>query len=71
MQIPSKQISQIDHAAAGSEIRKFRLSKKKSLRWLAEKMGYKPPFLSDLERGRRNWTVETYELAGKILRRVK
>lgn len=38
-----------------------------SQRELAEKMGIKPPFLSDLERGNRNWSEERFNLALKMI----
>jgi transcriptional regulator with XRE-family HTH domain len=48
----------IDHEKTGDGWRKIRESKGVSLRNLAQTMGVSAPYLSDLERGRRNWTDE-------------
>lgn len=52
-----KKIELIDHAKTGEEMRRLRESSGKSLRAVAAKMGISAPYLSDLEKGRRNWTV--------------
>lgn len=57
----------INHDAAGEKIRQLRLSKKMSLRSLAKKMNMSAPFLSDLERGNRNWSEERFDLAVKMI----
>lgn len=63
-------VEKIDHAATGALIRKHRMSKGKSLRWLAKQMKITAPFLSDLELGRRNWKGERFNQAIAILREV-
>lgn len=57
----------VNHAAAGEKIRQLRQSKKMSLRELARKMNMAAPYLSDLERGNRNWSEERFELAVKMI----
>jgi transcriptional regulator with XRE-family HTH domain len=53
-----KTITVVDHEATGAAWRKIRQDVGFTLRSLARKMGISAPFLSDLERGRRNWTEE-------------
>jgi predicted transcriptional regulator len=55
----------LDHAAIGALIRKARTSRRIGLKDLAKAMAVSAPYLSDLERGRRNWTVERYVRAVK------
>lgn len=54
----TKQVASIDHAGTGSSARGARIKSGNSLRSVARKMGYTAPYVSDLERGRRNWTEE-------------
>ncbi len=61
--IPLIKVEQINHAAAGRYVRSVRKVNGKSLRWLARQMGCSAPFLSDLERGRRNWNNEKFNRA--------
>lgn len=64
------QSSVIDHTATGAANRGKRSKSKVSIRKLAEELGLSAPYLSDLERGRRNWSVgldEHYEAALKRL----
>lgn len=68
--VPMTTVQEICHTAAGLIVRNAREETGKSLRWLATKMGISAPFLSDLERGRRNWTAVRYDEAMKILRKV-
>lgn len=49
---------QIDHKKTGIIARNKRVRVGLSLRAVARKMKVSPAFLSDLERGRRNWTEE-------------
>lgn len=49
---------EIDHIKLGSTARKARCDAGIALRRMAAEMKITPSFLSDLERGRRNWTVE-------------
>jgi transcriptional regulator with XRE-family HTH domain len=56
----------INHVATGKQARKVRTSHKISLREIARRMDISAPFLSDLERGRRNWNltlVESFNMA--------
>ena len=46
----------VDNEATGLAMRKHREKEKVSLRKHAERMGLSPAYLSDLERGRRNWS---------------
>ncbi len=48
-------VPQIDHAATGAKMRVLRTSHKISLREVARRLKLSAPFVSDLERGRRNW----------------
>jgi DNA-binding XRE family transcriptional regulator len=50
-----KTVDVIDHAATGESYRRLRKSFGVSLRALAKQLKVSAPFLSDLERGRRNW----------------
>jgi transcriptional regulator with XRE-family HTH domain len=50
---------QIDHVKSGELMRQAREKANLSLRDVAERMGVSAPYLSDLERGRRNWTLVT------------
>lgn len=49
-------VEQIDHVATGAEMRSLRTAHRISLREIARRMKLSAPFISDLERGRRNWT---------------
>ena len=48
-------VEQIDHVATGDAMRVLRKSHRISLRDVARRMKLSAPFVSDLERGRRNW----------------
>lgn len=50
-----KQVEQIDHKATGNAMRQLRKSHSISLREIARRMKLSAPFISDLERGNRNW----------------
>lgn len=45
----------IDHAALGLELRQMRLKAGVSLRHMAFRLQITPPYLSDLELGKRSW----------------
>jgi transcriptional regulator with XRE-family HTH domain len=60
----------IDHVATGALVRKARAGKRISLRDMAIALNVSAPYLSDLERGRRNWTVERYAQAVKLIKRL-
>ena len=46
----------VDHQAAGALVRQQRIARGISLRAFARVLEISPSYLSDLERGRRNWT---------------
>jgi predicted transcriptional regulator len=50
-----KTVEVIDHVATGESMRQLRKSHKISLREVARRMKLSAPFISDLERGNRNW----------------
>lgn len=50
-------LTTIDHAATGATARKERVRAGISLRNMADAMGLSAPYLSDLERGKRNWNA--------------
>lgn len=60
------EVEAFDDAATGAVFREWRESLGVTLSKCAESMGYTPPYLSDLERGRRPWSerlVAEYEAA--------
>ena len=62
--IPTKSVRVIDHAKAGARIRALRQKQKMPLAKLAAQIGLKSfSHLSDLERGKRNWTQELWDRA--------
>jgi transcriptional regulator with XRE-family HTH domain len=67
---PTMSSDSLDHAAIGALIRKARTSKRIGLQDLAMAMAVSAPYLSDLERGRRNWTVERYAQAVKLIKKL-
>ncbi len=60
--IVGKLVHVIDHKATGEKARLYRKAKRFSLRQVAKEMKLSPPFLSDLERGNRNWTHDNARL---------
>lgn len=50
------QVEVPDHVACGMAARRARVASGLSLREVARRMRLSAPFLSDLERGRRNWS---------------
>lgn len=68
--LPTEKVSKINHIEAGQRIRSAREKAGKSLRWLANEMQKSPPYMSDLERGRRNWTPELFERAVTVLKAI-
>lgn len=68
MKAVTESVQRINHYETGRKMRLFRESKERSLRSVAEEMGISAAFLSDLERGRRNWSdklVSQFNLALK------
>lgn len=53
--------TEMDHAAIGKRCRDIRVGNKISLRELARQLGYSAAYLSDLEKGKRNWRRELIE----------
>jgi transcriptional regulator with XRE-family HTH domain len=70
MKIPTRNTTQVSHEAAGDLIRKFRQCRQVSLQSLAAKLGVSIPYVSDLERGRRNWTTELFLKAEAAIRKL-
>jgi hypothetical protein len=50
-------VEQIDHVATGAAMRQLRQAHNISMREISRRMELSAPFVSDLERGRRNWTA--------------
>lgn len=48
--------TELDHATVGAELRSLRETRGLSLEAVAKKLKLSLSYLSDLERGRRNWT---------------
>jgi DNA-binding XRE family transcriptional regulator len=70
LKLPTKSIPQISHVRAGKLIRHVRREHGISQWALADAMNISAPYISDLERGRRNWTAERFYLAGKTIREL-
>jgi transcriptional regulator with XRE-family HTH domain len=70
MNLPMIKISDINHAEAGKRIRAARIAGNISLRSLAGKMHISAPFLSDLERGRRNWSDYKFWQAESLIKEM-
>lgn len=49
--------SGLDNALCGAEVRRWREGAELSLRQLAKRLRFTPSYLSDLEHGRRNWSL--------------
>ena len=70
LKLPTKSVPQISHERAGKLIRRVRREHGFSQWVLADAMNISAPYLSDLERGRRNWTAERFYLANKTIREL-
>ena len=70
MKLPTVQITKPDSAEAGKIIRLSREKSGISLRRLAYEMGISPPFLSDMELGRRGWSAQRFALAQSKLKEL-
>jgi hypothetical protein len=55
------EVRKVDNAALGYMMRKLRQTQGVSLRYVARQMDLSAPYVSDMELGRRNWTVERVE----------
>jgi len=58
----------IDHVATGANARDLRMRHGLSLRAVATAMGFSPPHVVDLEKGRRGWTDERAAAFEKAVR---
>ena len=56
-----KTIEEIDQKATGENCRRFRKQVGVSLSKVSRKMGFTPPYVSDLELGKRKWRAELLE----------
>lgn len=70
LRLPTKSIPQISHVRAGKLIRRVRREHGIPQWELAYAMNISAPYISDLERGRRNWTAERFHLAAKTIREL-
>jgi DNA-binding XRE family transcriptional regulator len=70
LKLPTKSVPQISHERAGKLIRRLRREHGISQWALADAMNISAPYISDLERGRRNWTAARFYLAGKTIREL-
>lgn len=61
----------VDDVKMGRMYREARLKKKLSLRYVAKRMSYSASFISDLELGRRKWTLDKMYSFDAILREKK
>ncbi len=55
MKLRFKSLNIVDHSATGESARNQRKTRGKLLKDVAEAMGISLSYLSDLERGKRNW----------------
>ncbi len=58
-----------DYRELGANLRTLREKAGLSLRKVADRLGVSVPYLSDLERGRRNWTEERRDAFLKALKK--
>ena len=57
----------VDQAALGESLRKARAKTRKTLTAVAKAMDISAPYLSDLERGHRFWSIELIERFKKAI----
>lgn len=69
--LPTKSVQEVNHLEAGRAVRQAREKAGMSLRRLAKEMKFSPPFVSDLELGRRNWTPDNFKRAMNIIREAR
>lgn len=69
MKLPTMLVSQINHVEAGAIARQERSYCGLSMRSVARRMKVSASFLSDLERGRRNWNEKIWKAFEKALRK--
>ena len=56
------EVRQCDHTALGYMMRKLRIVQSVSLRRIAKKLNWSPFYVSDLELGRRSWSVNRVQM---------
>lgn len=61
-------VEKIDFKALGAEAREMRKAKNKSLREVAKKLDISAPYLSDMERGNRNFQLHILEKYLKLIK---
>ena len=73
MPLVSRMVSklEINHERTGARMRELRKSREISLRSIATEMGYSPPYICDIELGRRNWTKELARKYEAALQSIK
>ena len=64
----TKRVTVIDHITTGEAMRFAREEADLSLRQVAERMGCSTTYVSDLERGRQNWSEQKVEQFLKALK---
>jgi len=62
-------VERVDWRSIGVELRKMREEKGKSLRLVAQQIGVSAPYLSDMERGNRNFNLNLVEKYLLILKK--
>lgn len=60
-------VRMIDSTATGDRVRAARLASGKSLRHVADRLAISATYLSDLERGLRNWTPQLFDRLVAVL----
>ncbi len=70
MKLATEKVNKINNIETGKRVRAAREKAGKSLRWLANELDVTAPFLSDLELGRRNWTIERFDKVATILSEI-
>lgn len=58
VKLVTRKVETIDHFATGEQARKLRTKSGKSLRVVACALGFTASYLSELERGRKNWNSD-------------
>lgn len=67
MKVPTKVVRVIDHQKAADSIREARKRSGMTQRELARRLGFSACYVSDLEKGRRNWTEDNFRKALEIV----
>ena len=70
MEAPQRLNYEIDHTKAGRKIRKHRKARNVQLNDLATELGITDGYLSDLERGKRNWTQKRFSEAHRAISKL-